>query len=51
MTGKPNGQPYILTKEYQTDFDDIKVITIQDALIAYPKYGEPFNVHTDVINY
>lgn len=23
---------------------------IQDALIVYPKYGEPFDVHIDAIN-
>ena len=25
----------------------MKTIMIQDALIVYPKYGEPFDIHTD----
>ena len=23
---------------------------VQDALIVYPKYGEPFDIHTDTSN-
>ena len=51
MIGKPKGHPFIWTKECQDAVDGMKVIMIQDALIAYPKYGEPFDVHTDVSDY
>ena len=29
----------------------MKVIIIQDALIVYPKHGEPFDIHTDASDY
>ena len=29
----------------------MKAIMIQDALIVYPKYGEPFDIHTDASDY
>ena len=51
MTGKPKGHPYIWTEECQKVFDDMKSIMIQDALILYPKYGEPFDIHTDASDY
>ena len=51
MTGKPKGHPFIWTKECQESFDGMKAIMIQDALIAYPKYGGHFDVHTDDSDY
>ena len=51
MTGKPKEHPFIWTKECQDAFDGMKAIMIQDSLIACPKYGEPFDVHTDASDY
>ena len=48
---KPKGYPFIWTKEYQESYDGMKAIMIQDALIAYPKYGGHFDVHTDDSDY
>ena len=48
---KPKGHPYIWTEKCQKAFDDMKSIMIQDALIVYPKYGEPFDIHTDASDY
>ena len=51
MTKKPKGHPFIWTKECQDAFDGMKDIMIQDALIVYPKCGEPFDVHIDASDY
>ena len=51
MTGKPNGHPYIWTKECQKAFDDMKGIIIRDALIVHTKQGQPVDIHTDASEY
>ena len=51
MTGKPKRHPYIWTEECQKAFDNMKAIMIQDALIVYPKYRDPFDIHTDASDY
>ena len=51
MTRKSKGHIFNWTKEYQNVFDGMKAIVTQDALIAYPKYGERFDVHTDTSDF
>lgn len=38
------------TAECQATFKEIKAPMAQDTLLVYPKYGQPFDVHTDASN-
>ena len=36
--------------ECQSAFEEIKALMAQDTLLVYPKYGQPFDIHTDASN-
>ena len=38
------------TAECQSAFEEIKALMAQDTLLAYPKYGKPFDVYMDTSN-
>ena len=50
LTGKSKNTTLLWTEECQAAFEEIKTLMAQDTLLAYPKYGEPFDVHTDASN-
>ena len=50
FTEKSKTNSLTWTKVNQDAFEEIKTLMAQDTLLVYPKYGEPFDVHTDASN-
>ena len=50
LTGKSKNTTLEWTAECQAAFEEIKALMTQDTLLAYPKYGKPFDVHTNASN-
>ena len=42
---------YQWTAAQQAAFDELKRIIAKDTLLAYPKFNQPFDVHTDASDY
>ena len=50
LTGKSKTKTLEWKAEHQAAFEEIKALMAQDTLLVYPKYGQPFDVHTDASN-